>query len=111
MCSIVALSTLSSLDVAESEWSAVRAARDIKATWSKSETLPQQEKLWEHVRATRVVKDDITTNIGDSAAAMAADGRKLSATYDFAIHTHGSIGPAIAIRVGEHGSRARTLSW
>jgi CO/xanthine dehydrogenase Mo-binding subunit len=28
---------------------------------------------------------------------MAADGKKLSATYDFAIHTHGSIGPSCAV--------------
>ena len=28
---------------------------------------------------------------------MAAAGKKLSATYDFAIHTHGSIGPSCAI--------------
>jgi CO/xanthine dehydrogenase Mo-binding subunit len=28
---------------------------------------------------------------------MAADGKKLSATYDLAIHTHGSIGPSCAV--------------
>jgi xanthine dehydrogenase molybdopterin-binding subunit B len=33
--------------VALSEWSAVRAAREIVTTWSKSETLPDQGKLWE----------------------------------------------------------------
>jgi nicotinate dehydrogenase subunit B len=94
--------------VAETEWSAVRAARDIEATWSKSETLPDQQKLWEHVRATKVVKDDITSNIGDAAAAMAAEGRKLSATYDFAIHTHGSIGPSCAIAEFKDG---KLISW
>jgi nicotinate dehydrogenase subunit B len=83
--------------VAKSEWSAARAARDIKATWSKSETLPEQTKLWEHVRNTKIIKNDVTSNIGDSAAAMAAEGKKISATYDFAIHTHGSIGPSCAI--------------
>ncbi|EKS28881.1 xanthine dehydrogenase family protein molybdopterin-binding subunit [Afipia felis] len=83
--------------VTETEWAAVRAAREIKATWSKSETLPDQAKLWEHVRSTKIVSDDVTSNIGDSAAAMAADGKKIKASYDFAIHTHGSIGPSCAV--------------
>lgn len=83
--------------VTETEWAAVRAARELKAVWSKSETLPEQDKLWEHVRATKVVKDDVTSTVGDTAAAMAGEGRKLAATYDFAIHTHGSIGPSCAI--------------
>jgi nicotinate dehydrogenase subunit B len=81
----------------DNEWSAVRAARELKATWSKSETLPDEKKLWDHVRSTKIVKDDVTSNIGDVATAMAAAGKKLSATYDFAIHTHGSIGPSCAI--------------
>ena len=40
--------------VAQSEWAAIKAAQTIKATWSKSETLPEQAKLYEHVRATKV---------------------------------------------------------
>jgi nicotinate dehydrogenase subunit B len=83
--------------VTQTEWAAVRAARELKTTWSKSETLPDEKKLWEHVRATKVVKDDITSNVGDVAAAMAGDRKTLSATYDFTIHTHGSIGPSCAI--------------
>lgn len=83
--------------VTDNEWNAVRAARELKATWSKSETLPDEAKLWEHVRNTKIVKDDVTSNIGDTATAMAAEGKKLRATYDFAIHTHGSIGPSCAI--------------
>ena len=60
--------------VAQSEWSAVRAAREINASWSKSETLPDANKLWEHVRTTKIVKDDVTSNIGDTSTAMAAGG-------------------------------------
>jgi nicotinate dehydrogenase subunit B len=84
--------------VAESEWSAIRAARDLKATWSDWNGLPEQARLYEHVRGTKVVKDEVTGNIGNTAEAMAKDGlKKLAATYDFAIHTHGSIGPSCAI--------------
>lgn len=94
--------------VAENEWSAVRAAREIKATWSKSAPLPEQSKLWDHVRATKIVKDDVTSNIGDVATAMAGAGRKLAATYNFAIQTHGSIGPSCAIAEFRDG---KLISW
>lgn len=89
--------------VADNEWNAVRVARMLKATWSKSETLPDEKKLWEHVRNTKIVKDDVTSNIGDSAVAMAGQGKQVRATYDFAIHTHGSIGPSCAVSEFEGG--------
>jgi nicotinate dehydrogenase subunit B len=84
--------------VASNEWDAIRGAAAIKATWSKSETLPDQAKLWDHVRATKVVKDEVTSNTGNTAEAMGKDGAKvIKATYDFAIQTHGSIGPSCAV--------------
>ena len=39
--------------VAENEWAAIKGARMLKATWSKWEGLPEQAKLYEHVRATQ----------------------------------------------------------
>jgi nicotinate dehydrogenase subunit B len=83
--------------VANTEWSAIRAAQQLGATWSKWTELPEQTKLWEHVRGTPVVRDDITSRVGASGAALAAAPRKLAASYDFAIHTHGSIGPSCAV--------------
>jgi len=83
--------------VTETEWAAVRVARELKTTWSKSATLPEQDRLWDHVRATRVIKDDVTSNVGDSEGALAKAKTRISATYDFAMHTHGSIGPSCAI--------------
>ena len=95
--------------VAQSEWSAIRAARELKATWSEWKGLPEQAKLYEYVRATKVAKDEVTGNIGNAAEAMAKDGvKKLAATYDFAIHTHGSIGPSCAIAEFEDG---KLTSW
>jgi nicotinate dehydrogenase subunit B len=84
--------------VASNEWDAIRGANALKTSWSKSETLPDQAKLWEHVRATKVAQDQVTGNTGDTAAAMSKEGAKIiKATYDFTIHTHGSIGPSCAI--------------
>jgi len=83
--------------VAESEWAAVKAAKQLKATWSKWEGLPDQSKLWEHVRATKVTKDDVAVDRGNPKAAIAGAAKQLKGTYDFAVHTHGSMGPACAI--------------
>jgi nicotinate dehydrogenase subunit B len=83
--------------VAKSEWGAIKAARQLSVKWSAWNGLPEQAKLWEHVRDTKILKDDITSNAGDAGAAFTAAPRKLAATYDFAIHTHGSIGPSCAV--------------
>jgi len=84
--------------VASNEWDAVRGATALKAVWSKSETLPDQAKLWEHVRATKIAKEEVTSNVGNTAEAMGKEGAKtFKATYDFAINTHGSMGPSCAV--------------
>ena len=91
--------------VATSEWSAIRAARALRATWSKWEGLPEQGKLFEYVRASKVATDEITSNVGDAPGALPREGlTRVEATYDFAIHTHGSIGPSCAIAAFEGGA-------
>ena len=83
--------------VAESEWSAIKGAQQLSVIWSKWAGLPEQSKIWEHVRNTPIVRNDVTSRTGASRAAFDASLRKLSASYDFAIHTHGSIGPSCAV--------------
>ena len=83
--------------VAESEWGAIRAARNLKASWSAWDGLPEQSKLWEYVRATKVSKEDVTSNVGNAEQALAQAAKRVSATYDFAIHSHASMGPSCAV--------------
>ena len=83
--------------VAETEWGAIEAAQNLRATWSRWDGLPEQKKLYEHIRATKINKDDVTSNIGNVQEALPQRAKTLKATYDFAIHTHGSIGPSCAI--------------
>ncbi|HZN26543.1 MAG TPA: molybdopterin cofactor-binding domain-containing protein [Burkholderiales bacterium] len=81
---------------ARDEWAAIRCANALQAKWSDWQGLPDPAKLWDHVRTTKVVKDEVFQNVGNVEAAKNS-AKTLSATYDFAIHTHGSIGPSCAI--------------
>jgi nicotinate dehydrogenase subunit B len=84
--------------VAITEWAAISAAQALKATWSTWEGLPEQAKLFDVVRHSEIARDDVTSDIGESGVALKRPGiRRVEATYDFAIHTHGSIGPSCAI--------------
>jgi nicotinate dehydrogenase subunit B len=83
--------------VARTEWAAIRAARTLVVKWSEAATLPDQAKLWDVVRATPVVREDVTSAIGDIDQALRIAKTVHEATFDFAIQTHGSIGPSCAV--------------
>jgi CO/xanthine dehydrogenase Mo-binding subunit len=94
--------------VASSEWNAIRAARQLKAKWSEAANLPDQAKLWDFVRSTKVVQNQVTSDTGNTQFLLASDGKKVSATYDFAVNLHGSIGPSCAIADFKDG---KLTSW
>lgn len=83
--------------VAKNEWAAIRGAAAIKASWSNWQGLPDKAGIWDHVRKTKVVRDETFQNVGDTAKAMPAGAKRLSATYDFAVHTHAGMGPSCAV--------------
>jgi nicotinate dehydrogenase subunit B len=83
--------------IAETEWGAIRASRRLKVNWSPWEGLPDQSALWEYVRGTKIVKEDVTSDVGQVTAVLPRGATRLRATYDFAIHTHGSIGPSCSV--------------
>jgi nicotinate dehydrogenase subunit B len=94
--------------VAETEWAAIKAARKLKATWSPWRGLPAMDRLYAHVRSTPVARDEITQNVGDARAALAGAAKRVSGTYEFGIHLHGSIGPSCAIADFRDG---RLTAW
>ena len=83
--------------VATTEWGAIQASRKLKATWSKWEGLPERARLWDYVRGLKVDGDAVISNVGDATKALAEVPKRISATYDFTIQTHGSIGPSCAV--------------
>jgi CO/xanthine dehydrogenase Mo-binding subunit len=83
--------------VAQTEWAAIKAAQQLKATWTTWAGLPAENELWSYVRATKIAKDEVTSNVGNTAGALEQASRRMKATYDFAMQTHGSIGPSAAV--------------
>ncbi len=67
--------------VAEREWDAVRAARQLKVTWQPfAAALPGHEGLFDSFRAAKT-NDVIDTDTGDVDAALARAAHVVSATY------------------------------
>ena len=85
--------------VAEKEWDAVRAARALQAKWTAGTGLPDHDTTFATMRAGRVVRDQDIARRGDLAALSAppAGTRTLSASYQWPMQTHGSIGPSCGV--------------
>ena len=83
--------------VAPDEWAAVRAARELKATWSSWQGLPGSDGLERFVRQSPVDRSEQLVNKGDAAAALAAAPKQLSASYQWPCQSHASLGPSCAV--------------
>lgn len=89
--------------VAQNEWAAIKAAQQLRVRWSSWAGLPEQGRIWEHVRATPVSQVQVTSDRGNPAQAIQGAARRISASYDFAIHSHASMGPSCAVAQFEGG--------
>ncbi len=94
--------------VAETEWAAIRAAQQLRVRWSDWAGLPDQARIWAHVRATPVAQVQVTLDRGNPAGAIQGAARRVAATYDFAIHSHASMGPSCAVAEFRDG---RLTTW
>jgi len=83
--------------VAKDEWAVVRAAREIKATWSDWRGLPGSEGLDQYVRQAPVEREQTITNRGDVNSALSSAAKQLSATYFWPYQSHASLGPSCAV--------------
>jgi len=83
--------------VAEDEWTAVRAARALNATWSDSSELPEQNELTASLRAGPFNGDEVLVNKGDAGAASTEGAKALKASYFWPMQSHASIGPSCAV--------------
>jgi CO/xanthine dehydrogenase Mo-binding subunit len=103
--------------VSPDEWAAVRAARELKATWSEWRGLPRHDDLERYLRAGVVDRDQAFVNrtpAGAAAApipveapaleaALAGAARTFTATYFWPCQSHASLGPSCAVAAIKDG--------
>jgi CO/xanthine dehydrogenase Mo-binding subunit len=82
--------------VAEREWDAVRAARDLKVTWSIEPKLPGNARLHERMR-TEPTQDRVVLERGDVAAAFAGAAHVVRHIARGPYQSHAALGPNCAV--------------
>ncbi len=84
--------------VAEKEWDAIRAARQLKVEWSKaSPPFPEQSALYQHIRTAQVRKREEQNKAGDVDETFRSAARVIEAEYEWPFQSHSSMGPACAL--------------
>jgi CO/xanthine dehydrogenase Mo-binding subunit len=85
--------------VARDEWTAVRAARELRAIWSEWRGLPRHQDLERYVREGAIEREQTLVNRDADAidAAIAGARARLSATYFWPCQSHASLGPSSAV--------------
>jgi nicotinate dehydrogenase subunit B len=82
--------------VAESEWGAIQAARQLNVSWTTPSTLPDQNQLADWLRL-QPTNDKQPVNKGDVDTALGGTANVLHATFTQPYQSHVSIGPSCAV--------------
>lgn len=91
--------------VAKDAWTAIRAARELKATWSEGQSSFVTAGLETAMAAVPSGREQTAVERGDTAAAISSSAKHLSATYYWPFHGHTSLGPSCAVAdVAEAGT-------
>ena len=85
--------------VADKEWDAIKASRQLKVTWSNATPpFPDQATLYDHIRQAPVRKSETEgRRLGDVEAAFKSAARVIEAEYEWPFQSHASMGPACAV--------------
>jgi CO/xanthine dehydrogenase Mo-binding subunit len=82
--------------VAEKQWQAAQAAKDLKVTWKPGAGLPAQRDFYDHLRK-QPSRDSMLVNSNDVDNKLKSASRVLKATYLHPYQAHGSIGSSCAV--------------
>ena len=83
--------------VAPKEYDAVKAARQLKVTWSDVKPpFPGNTKIYDHIRAAPVLMKGGDKDVGEVDEAFKNAAKIIEATYEWPFQSHASMGPACA---------------
>jgi len=84
--------------VADKEWSAIKAAQQLKVEWSAlAPPFPDQAALYDHIRKAPTRKRDVGKETGNVDDAFKSAARVIEAEYEWPFQSHASMGPACAL--------------
>ncbi len=84
--------------VAETEWAAIQAARNLKVTWSSSGiSWPATADLYKAMWAMPARQRRVLAQAGDVDAALASASRTMEARYEWPFISHAMMGPSCAV--------------
>ncbi len=85
--------------VADKEWDAIKAARDLKVEWSNaSPPFPNQAALYDHIRNAPPRKREVEgKEAGNVDEAFKSAARVIEAEYEWPFQSHSSMGPACSL--------------
>ncbi len=97
--------------VAPSEWHAIKAARELKVTWSETTApFPPQAKLFDYIRHTPAASNSAQGGFGGAAddpapalAAIKGASRQVEAEYEVAFQSHARMGPSVGVADVKNG--------
>jgi nicotinate dehydrogenase subunit B len=82
--------------VAETQYAAMLAARQLAVRWNEGPELPSQKDFFEHVQG-QPSKDTLSVDSGDVEKALAGTETILRARYTYPYQMHGSVGASCAV--------------
>src|ERR1700688_3251232 len=83
--------------VADKEWDAIKASRQLKVEWSDAKPpFPDQAALYDYIRNAPIRKKEEGQTVGDVAVFNSA-ARVIEAEYEWPFQSHASMGPACSL--------------
>lgn len=82
--------------VAEKQWQAAQAAKDLKVTWKPGAGLPAQKDSYDYIRK-QASRDVMLVNSKDVDDKLRSAAHVLKATYSYPYQAHGSMGSSCAV--------------
>jgi nicotinate dehydrogenase subunit B len=84
--------------VADKEWDAIKAARQLKVEWSQvAPPFPSQAALYDHIRLAPTRKREEGKPVGNVDDAFKSAARVIEAEYEWPFQSHARMGPGCAL--------------
>jgi nicotinate dehydrogenase subunit B len=84
--------------VADREWDAIRAARQLQVEWSQvAAPFPDQATLYDHIRQAPTRKREESKPVGDVDEAFKSAANVIEAEYEWPFQSHARMGPGCAL--------------